>query len=67
MNESEEVFWWDVWQTSLYNPRFSDFAKSCGGLGIRVTKSEQLKDVLKKALSYKGFSLIEIVSDAELI
>ena len=28
---------WDVWQTSLHNPNFSEYARNCGALGIRVT------------------------------
>ena len=28
---------WDVWQTSLHNPNFSEYARVCGAHGIRVT------------------------------
>ena len=57
----------DVWQTSLNNPNFSDFTKSCGGFGIRVEKVEKLQKALKEALSHEGFSLVEIMSDPDLI
>jgi len=57
----------DVWQTSLNNPNFSAFTKSCGGFGIRVKTRDKLQSALKEALSHKGFSLVEIMSDPDLI
>ena len=58
---------WQVWQTSLHNPSFAEFANSCGGLGIRVKKSADLHQGLTKALEYNGPSLGEIITDPELI
>ena len=58
---------WRVWETSLHNPNFSEFAKLCGGLGIRVTKKEELKEAMEQALAHKGPALVEIISDPELI
>ena len=58
---------WDVWQTSLHNPNFAEYATNCGGLGIRVTKKEDLEDAIKKALAYNGAALVEILTDVELI
>jgi thiamine pyrophosphate-dependent acetolactate synthase large subunit-like protein len=58
---------WDVWQTSLHNPRFSEFANLCGARGYEVTSASQLDDTLEQALAQPGPSLVEIVSDAELI
>lgn len=58
---------WQVWQTSLHNPEFADFANSCGGLGIRVETAEQLSDAIKKAIDYEGPALVEIISDPEQI
>ncbi|MBE8181898.1 MAG: hypothetical protein HAW61_00025, partial [Candidatus Portiera sp.] len=57
----------DVWQTSLKNPEFHSFVNSCGGLGIKVEKVKDLKPALAKALKHKGFSLVEVMTDAELI
>jgi len=34
-----------------------------GGLGIRVTKREELEDAIKSALEYDGPSLVEIIAD----
>ncbi|MFA9408799.1 MAG: thiamine pyrophosphate-binding protein [Candidatus Dadabacteria bacterium] len=58
---------WEVWQTSLHNPNFADFVNSCGGLGIRVTNKKELAPALRKCLKNKTFSLVEIMSDVELI
>ena len=37
----------EVWQTSLHNPNFSHYAQSCGALGIRVEKKEDLEEAMK--------------------
>jgi pyruvate oxidase len=58
---------WPVWQTDLHNPSFSAYAKLCGGKGIRVTKAEQLRPALDEALAHPGPSLVEIITDADLI
>jgi len=58
---------WDVWQTSLHNPDFAEYANLCGALGISVKKKEELEAALTKALAYNGPSLVEIHSDAELV
>lgn len=58
---------WQVWQTSLHNPNFSEYANICGALGIRVTSIEELAIAMAKALSYQGPALIEIITDPELI
>ena len=58
---------WDVWETSLHNPSFADYANLCGALGIRVNRKEELGAGLQKALEYSDPSLVEIISDVELI
>ncbi|KAI9134998.1 thiamine pyrophosphate-binding protein [Acaryochloris sp. CCMEE 5410] len=58
---------WDVWQTSLHNPDFSQYAQNCGGFGIRVTQLDELDDAMAQALAYQGPALVEIMSDPELI
>ena len=52
-----------VWKTDLNNPNFADYANNCGGLGIRVTKREELEDAIKSALEYDGPYLVEIIAD----
>ena len=58
---------WDVWQTSLHNPNFAKYAQICGGLGIQVTKKEELDNALAEAVGYEGAALVEIIADPELI
>jgi thiamine pyrophosphate-dependent acetolactate synthase large subunit-like protein len=58
---------WDVWQASLHNPSFADYADLCGAMGIRVTKASELDAALEKALNYPGPALVEVITDAELI
>ncbi len=57
----------NVWQTSLVNPNFSEFAKNCGAHGERVTNSDDLEAAMKRALGHKGPALVEIITDADLI
>ena len=38
----------DVWQTSLHNPDFAEYATLCGALGIRVDRADQLDEALAR-------------------
>ncbi len=58
---------WEVWQTSLRNPDFAEYARSCGGLGVRVERIEELERALRAALDFDGPALVDIRADAELI
>ena len=58
---------WPVWQTSLQNPNFADFATSCGGYGIRVSDKSQLPDALRTAIAHQGPALVEVMTDPELV
>ncbi|MEL6566939.1 MAG: thiamine pyrophosphate-dependent enzyme [Pseudomonadota bacterium] len=56
-----------VWQTSLVNPSFAGFARSCGGMGEQVKTREQLDEALAKAIAHNGPALVEVMTDAELM
>ncbi len=58
---------WDVWQTSLHNPDFSQFAELCGGRGYRVTDAAELSDALVRALAHDGPALVEVITDPLLV
>ena len=58
---------WPVWQTSLHNPSFAAFARLCGGRGMLVKTEDQLSPALEEALAHDGPSLVEIITDAELV
>ncbi|MEL7545424.1 MAG: thiamine pyrophosphate-dependent enzyme [Pseudomonadota bacterium] len=57
----------EVWQTSLVNPSFAGFARSCGGMGERVKTRDELDAALEKAIAHNGPALIEVMTDAELM
>jgi len=58
---------WPVWQTSLHNPSFAAFANLCGGKGIPVKSTDKIKPALEEALAHDGPTLVEIITDADLI
>ena len=58
---------WEVWQTSLHNPDFAEYATICGALGIRVTTADELDDALQRAIAHRGPSLVEVLADPELV
>jgi pyruvate oxidase len=57
----------DVWQTSLHNPDFSEYARICGALGIRVSARADLDAALRRALDHPGPALVEVIADSSLI
>ncbi|MFN8162061.1 MAG: thiamine pyrophosphate-binding protein [Solirubrobacterales bacterium] len=58
---------WDVWQTQLHNPDFSEYARLCGAHGVRVTDRSQLDGAIREALEHEGPSMVEVVSDPDLV
>jgi len=58
---------WPVWQTELHNPSFAAFARLCGGHGHRVTEKGELEAAIAEALTHDGPSLVEIITDVELV
>jgi thiamine pyrophosphate-dependent acetolactate synthase large subunit-like protein len=67
ISKEQQAGRWDVWETSLHNPDFSEYARICGALGIRVTSAVQLDEAIGRALAHDGPALVEIVTDADLI
>ena len=57
----------EVWQTSLHNPNFAEYAQLCGAHGARVTTPSALDEALKTALAHRGPALVEVVTDPELV
>jgi len=57
---------WKVWETHLHNVNFAEYAKLCGGQGVRVASVGNLRDALAHALQMNGPSLVEIISDPML-
>ncbi len=57
----------DVWATDLHNPNFSEYANSCGALGIRVESKADLEHQMEKVLAHDGPALLEVMADVNLI
>ncbi len=58
---------WDVWQTSLHNPNFAEYAKICGAFGVHVGSIAELDDALAAAIAHDGPALVEIITDPDLV
>jgi thiamine pyrophosphate-dependent acetolactate synthase large subunit-like protein/nitrite reductase/ring-hydroxylating ferredoxin subunit len=58
---------YDVWQTSLHNPNFADFARSCGALGARAQRIGELDAAIAEAVAHDGPALVEIITDPVLV
>ena len=58
---------WDVWQTSLHNPDFAQYATISGALGIRVEGVAELDGALAASVAHNGPALVEVICDAELV
>jgi thiamine pyrophosphate-dependent acetolactate synthase large subunit-like protein len=56
-----------VWQTGLRNPDFAQYARNCGAFGVRVESPGELDEAMKNVIEYRGPSLLEIVTDPQLI
>jgi len=57
----------EVWKTDLHNPDFSEYAKLCGALGIRVDRKEDLDDAIGEARDHSGPAMVEVVADPRLV
>ncbi|MEO1257642.1 MAG: thiamine pyrophosphate-dependent enzyme [Bacteroidota bacterium] len=57
----------EVWKTKLTNPNFAEYAKSCGALGIRVEKAEDLDAAYRNAFEHRGPALVEVMADVALL
>ena len=50
-----------IWQTSLVNPDFAQYAELCGGKGFKVDTVDELRPALEAALAVEdGPSLVEV-------
>ena len=57
----------DVWATSLVNPNFASYAKTCGILGIQVTDRKNLLSAMEELIKHDGPGLLEVKTDVGLI
>ncbi|MEO0470140.1 MAG: thiamine pyrophosphate-dependent enzyme [Bacteroidota bacterium] len=57
----------EVWQTSLRNPNFAEYATSCGAWGHRVTDRSELVGKMQELFQQDGPAVLEIITDVSLI
>lgn len=57
----------DVWQTNLSNPNFSEYTKSCGAWSKRVTGKDELESGMTELFKQNGPGLLEVMTDVTLI
>lgn len=53
--------------SGLYNPDFTAFAQSCGGLGIRVETSDQLDPALRRAFNAGKPVIVDIFTEPAVV
>jgi thiamine pyrophosphate-dependent acetolactate synthase large subunit-like protein len=67
ISKEQRAAHFEVWQTSLHNPDFAEYARLCGAYGVRVDERRGLDDALARALAHDGPALVHVVTDAELV
>jgi pyruvate oxidase len=67
ISKEQQAGEWAVWQTSLHNPDFSEYARICGALGIRVSDKDDLEAAFAQAFAHDGSALVEIMCDPDLV
>lgn len=56
-----------VWQTSLVNPDFAEFAQLCGATGLRAHRVDELDEAMKQLFAVDGPAMLHVHTDAELV
>ncbi|MDQ1466330.1 MAG: hypothetical protein QOH10_745 [Actinomycetota bacterium] len=54
-------------EPALHNPNFAEYARVCGARGLRVSEASQLDAALAAAFAHDGPSLVEVMTDPELV
>ena len=52
-----------IFATTLTNPNFAKYAELCGGVGYRVDNSNDLPQIVEKAIESNKPVIIEIMTD----
>lgn len=56
-----------VWQTSLVNPDFAEFARSCGATGISARTTDEVDDGMRELFAADGPVLLHLHCDPVLV
>ena len=55
----------EVWKTNLSNPKYSEFAISCGMKGLRAENKKEVAAKMKLLFETEGPALLEIITDPD--
>ena len=58
---------WDVWQTSLHNPDFAEYARICGALRRPRDRRRAARRRARRGLAHDGPAMVEVITDPDLI
>ncbi|MFC2167353.1 thiamine pyrophosphate-dependent enzyme [Acidobacteriota bacterium] len=67
IKKEQTAYGYPEYRVSFPNPGFADMATSAGGLGIRVSKAENLDSTIRKVLDSSLPSLVEILVDSNRV
>ena len=56
-----------VWKTSLVNPDFAEYARSCGAVGLTARTAAELDDAMSELFAAEGSALLHRHTDAVLV
>jgi pyruvate oxidase len=56
-----------VWQTSLANPDFAEFARFCGATGLQAHQVDELDEAMKQLFAADGPATLHVHTDPELV
>jgi len=61
--QEQKVEGYEGWQTDLFDYSFADFAEHSGGMGIKVTEPNELKEAFDKGLKSTKPTIVDIDTD----
>jgi thiamine pyrophosphate-dependent acetolactate synthase large subunit-like protein len=56
-----------VWNTSLINPDFAEYARSCGAVGLTARSAVELDDAMRELFAADGPALLHLHTDPVLV
>ncbi|MFF5965194.1 thiamine pyrophosphate-dependent enzyme [Streptomyces collinus] len=56
-----------VWNTSLVNPDFAEYARSCGAVGLTARTAAELDDAMRELFAADGPALLHLHTDPVLV
>lgn len=63
IKQEQKAEGYENWATDLHDFNFADYARNCGGVGIRVEKAEELEEAIEEALKSDKAVIVDINTD----